>query len=530
MTRLQLAQQRRELKLLDGRIDGQLSIALGHKNVSPSDRKKLKGLLQHYAKKRHPFTACVRDNTKRFGKDGAERVCATLKDVIRGTTKWRGTERRKHGNMAFDEMAQLLLSIPDDELTAIYADQVEATGIEERIKGVDLEDVELSLGEFFLDGSDDALELAEDSEKGVWKPVLRTGKWSTRPGPDGQVLKKPLIVKLAGEVGKGHVSLEKLKQAFDEQAVEHVTVPLSHQDKAVENTGFIRGLRIVEDDERPGEHRMDALIDFTDEEVEKKALNGSIANTSAGVLFDFVRKRDGKKYDMALGHVALTNKPWIDGMAPFGKLAASQDAGVDHVDLYAVHESQEPSTGGEQVDPEKQEGEGKKDEKPESTGSSGVGLADELGLSGEEVRERLERYDEMERRLHESDVDRTTEKWSRDGVPPAVIEEAKQVMLADDGGAALLLSQEGGEESKLTVSDVVERIVAKVPKLELEDASIAGGHERPKQDASDENVSHEVKVRATELTLADVNLSYEDALKRATRELKLDESDSGNDE
>lgn len=60
------------------------------KQVSPKAKKQLHGLLKFYAKKAHPFEACVRDNTKRFGKDRAEKVCAVLKDIIRGTTKWRG--------------------------------------------------------------------------------------------------------------------------------------------------------------------------------------------------------------------------------------------------------------------------------------------------------------------------------------------------------------------------------------------------------------------------------------------------------
>jgi hypothetical protein len=49
----------------------------------------LRNLIAFYMKKPHPFRACVRDNTKRFGKERAERVCATLKDLGRGTTKWR---------------------------------------------------------------------------------------------------------------------------------------------------------------------------------------------------------------------------------------------------------------------------------------------------------------------------------------------------------------------------------------------------------------------------------------------------------
>jgi hypothetical protein len=57
--------------------------------VTPKAKKQLSGLLKYYAKKPHPFTACVRDNRKRFG-NRAENVCAVLKDIIRGTTKWRG--------------------------------------------------------------------------------------------------------------------------------------------------------------------------------------------------------------------------------------------------------------------------------------------------------------------------------------------------------------------------------------------------------------------------------------------------------
>jgi hypothetical protein len=59
------------------------------KDVGPDARKKLRSLIKFYMSKPHPFSACVRDNTKRFGKEGAEKVCATLKDIGSGTTKWR---------------------------------------------------------------------------------------------------------------------------------------------------------------------------------------------------------------------------------------------------------------------------------------------------------------------------------------------------------------------------------------------------------------------------------------------------------
>ncbi len=63
---------------------------IGLEEINPKAQHQLKGILKHYAKEPHPFTACVRDNTKRFGKDRAERICATIKDTIWGTTKWRG--------------------------------------------------------------------------------------------------------------------------------------------------------------------------------------------------------------------------------------------------------------------------------------------------------------------------------------------------------------------------------------------------------------------------------------------------------
>jgi hypothetical protein len=57
--------------------------------VSPTARVKLRGILKKYAKSAHPFRECVRDNMKRFGPGRTEAICASLKDTIKGTTKWR---------------------------------------------------------------------------------------------------------------------------------------------------------------------------------------------------------------------------------------------------------------------------------------------------------------------------------------------------------------------------------------------------------------------------------------------------------
>lgn len=144
MTDAQLlkAQQDREDRLLDVEIDRRIDLLfseLEHPGVSqastvgPSARHKLRFLLRYYAKKDHPFTACVADNMKRFGPNRTERVCATLKDVIRGTTHWRGHPTLDHGApgavAASDqapeidfEVAELLLSLSEHDLEVLFSD------------------------------------------------------------------------------------------------------------------------------------------------------------------------------------------------------------------------------------------------------------------------------------------------------------------------------------------------------------------------------------------------------------------------
>jgi Putative phage serine protease XkdF len=82
-------------KAADGFIQFELAEAFstpGTANVSVKDRAKLKGLLAHYGGKAKPFTACKADQIKHgLSEDHANRRCAVLKDLIRGTTRWRST-------------------------------------------------------------------------------------------------------------------------------------------------------------------------------------------------------------------------------------------------------------------------------------------------------------------------------------------------------------------------------------------------------------------------------------------------------
>jgi len=101
------AQSYRDDIILDERINKILDLKLSHADVGPEARKKLRHLLKFYAKKRHPFRACVRDNMKRFGPGRTERICATVKDLIKGTHKWR------KGNQKFSQSDQEVINLID---------------------------------------------------------------------------------------------------------------------------------------------------------------------------------------------------------------------------------------------------------------------------------------------------------------------------------------------------------------------------------------------------------------------------------
>lgn len=168
----------------------------------------------------------------------------------------------------------------------------------------------------------EATECFEDEQGLIWKPALRTGEWAMSPGPGQRPISVPLKVKLRTESPDKEIGLENLAEAFRARAMDHVTIPLSHADRVDENTGFVADLKIVPDKDDPSHHVLMAGYRFTEPEIKDKVKRGTIANSSVGVLFNYFRKRDGKKFPQALGHIALTNKPWIDGLHPFGVSAS----------------------------------------------------------------------------------------------------------------------------------------------------------------------------------------------------------------
>lgn len=153
----------------------------------------------------------------------------------------------------------------------------------------------------------------------IWKTVLRTGTWAYRPGPGQRPTPIPLTVIRGHSTNPQRiVGLEDIEHAWNESAIEHATIPLSHADRTEDNTGFVRKLKVEDDPDREGHYVLRAGLEFTEPDIKQKILNGSIANTSVGLYYDYIRKDDGTKFPIALAHVALTNRPWINGMRPFG--------------------------------------------------------------------------------------------------------------------------------------------------------------------------------------------------------------------
>jgi hypothetical protein len=551
-----------ELNLTEEQIDEYLSVALSNADrVGPKARHELHGLLKYYAKKPHPFTACVHDNRKRFG-PRAEAVCAVLKDIIRGTTKWRGHNNpRDHGVSAAamsEEDQKFILDIPEDvqefldELDPEYvgalmsqmdlaadvnwidtkrsvngvkrqlemvlnqegdgnsggdyamdywvsdldaemndalvchqdseyyvvpfsldkdgdvslSDQKEWTKVEQNnswVEAANMADEPQMLAEMFFDGSGEEIRMGEDGL--IYKTVLREGEWKFSPGPGQVPINKPIkVVKDGASDGRSRIiSMKELKSNFDNKIKDHVTIPLSHDNKVDENTGYIRQVRIGEDES--GRAILEAGFDFTEPDIKGKVERGTIANTSAGVLFDYIHKESGKKFNAILDHAALTNSPWLNGMKPFG-IEASED-----LQVVAFSEDNQPTIeiGGE-VMPETTEE--KKDEvvTPEDT------LATKLGLSEDEITSRLAEYNELKAKDKKHEVDAQITEWQDKGVTPAVLSEAKAILMADEGAVVLNLSEDGAAKPQ-TASQLVDRLISAIPTVKLAEAPGTGEKE-----------------------------------------------------
>jgi hypothetical protein len=161
---------------------------------------------------------------------------------------------------------------------------------------------------------------SETDPKTLWKVVLRTGVWKLRPGPGGVKLNAPLKI-YRDKAPKGHISLSSLKANFDAGAKENVTIPVVHADGTTSDSGFVRKLVIQDVNGEDGSDSKESLLwaemDVTDSEIRRKIEEKSLVGVSGGILFDYQRTEDAKKFDQILSHVMVTNSPWINGTGGF---------------------------------------------------------------------------------------------------------------------------------------------------------------------------------------------------------------------
>lgn len=231
----------------------------------------------------------------------------------------------------------------------------------------------------------------------VWKDILRVGEWTHTPTNKGLLARKLNIIGDGdSDPDNGIISLSELETNFNDGAVPYVQVPLSDEEKkdhkniAKVNTGFVRKLKKVV---RDGVEYLRAGIEFTEPEVKEKVLRGTIPDCSAGVPYYVTRRKDNKTFKTVLDHVCLTGKPFIDGLGPFGLMAADgEDNQEIEVDLWELEDTLKPE---DQPKPPETETEPKNSDIPHLTFKAQTvaiqkALGDQLRLNSDYVVEDID--------------------------------------------------------------------------------------------------------------------------------------------
>lgn len=178
-------------------------------------------------------------------------------------------------------------------------------------------------------GDEEKLELSDGKSVDViWKDVLVEGEYPLTPGANGPI-KRRLTVKAEGESSREDnvISMSDIIDAHEDSAFKYVTIPTSHKDQAVENTGYVprpKGIRVV-DKAIEGVQRkvMQCALGFTEPDIKGKVKRGTIPDCSAGIFFDWWNKHKDKRYRSAMKHVALTPTPFMGNLDPFPAVFAS---------------------------------------------------------------------------------------------------------------------------------------------------------------------------------------------------------------
>lgn len=175
--------------------------------------------------------------------------------------------------------------------------------------------------------TEEEMEFADGSKATVlWKDVLREGEYPMSPGPGGAT-EEPMRVIAEGtsDPKTKTIAMSDLLFAHEDGAFKYVTIPTTHRDGVLDNTGYVprpKGVRVVEKD---GAKVFQAALGFTEPDIKGKVARGTIPDVSGGIFFGWRNKATKKVYPAAMKHVALTPTPFMQNLDPFKPVFASDD-------------------------------------------------------------------------------------------------------------------------------------------------------------------------------------------------------------
>jgi len=199
--------------------------------------------------------------------------------------------------------------------------------------------------------TEEEITLADGSKaKVLWKDVLVEGEYPMSPSSAGAT-DTPMRVISEGnsDVKTKTISMSDIIDAHEAGAHKYVTIPLSHKDGVLDNTGYVPspngsikgegGVRVIE---KNGRKVMQAALAFTEPDVKGKVERGTIPDTSGGIFFNFLNKSKKKRFPCSLKHVALTPVPFMGNLDPFPAIMASDDEIPEgtHVEVYEFADEQ----------------------------------------------------------------------------------------------------------------------------------------------------------------------------------------------
>jgi hypothetical protein len=231
-----------------------------------------------------------------------------------------------------DDLAEIGLNTDEEQVEADELDELLSQELPGRAAGR----VELFFSQEMFG---DATPAIESPEGLMYYPIIRSGQWAVRPGNTGKKRRVPLkVIPGKSKNSRREIGLQDLHDNFHDGAIQHVTVPASHANTSLENQGYIDDMKLVDGEVKNGKtkkmEKVKVLLGgyrITEPDTKAKLKRGSIANRSAGILYDYVNTETGKQYNSVVEHVALTNKPWITGMISFGRPLS--EAKIDTVGL-----------------------------------------------------------------------------------------------------------------------------------------------------------------------------------------------------